>query len=439
MIDNTEINRGYKATELGAVPEEWKITHLKELGTLSDGDWILNKDYSESGVRLIQVGDIGIGKFMGKSSRFIKYERALELKCTFLQIDDILISRMADPIGRSCIFPKVDYPAITAVDIAIFRINQKIVDLDFVIFALNSPQSLSQANKLAGGVTRQRASRKNLERLILPLPPLPEQRAIAATLRTVQEAKEKTDAVIAATKALKAAMMRHLFMYGPVPPEEAERIALKETEIGQVPEGWEIKKIGDVTIFQPGYAFKSENYVDSGVKLFKISNVSFGITNWDDVSYLPSSYLDKFKQYELKIGDLVIAMTRPIVQGGIKISRISSNDCPSLLNQRVGRFIPKSTINLDFLYQCLFNSSFINAISDGAGGSQQPNISGKQIERILIPVPSLEIQKQIAISLSSIDQKFAAEQCRRQALDTLFATLLHDLMTAKIRANEIPV
>lgn len=318
------------------------------------------------------------------------------------------------------------------------RVKNNDVNPEFVAFWMQAAIKILGFYQDEGNKTTiPNLSQSRLKNFDIPLPPLPEQHAIATTLRTVQDAKEKADAVIAATKALKVAMMKHLFMYGPVPPEDADKVVLKETEIGQVPEEWEIRKIGDVLIFQPGYAFKSEDYVDSGVKLFKISNVSFGITNWKDVSYLPSSFYDEFKQYQLKIGDLVIAMTRPIVSGGIKISRISSNDCPSLLNQRVGRFIPKSTINLDFLYQSLFNNSFIDAIGDGAGGSQQPNISGKQIERIVIPVPPIEIQNHIAIILSAIDKKLAAEQSRKEALDSLFSSLLHDLMTAKIRVKNI--
>ncbi len=91
-----------------------------------------------------------------------------------------------------------------------------------------------------------RTSWDSLSKIIIPLPPLPEQHAIATTLRTVQEAKEKTDAVIAATKALKAAMMKHLFTYGPVPPEDAERVALRETGIGPVPEDWEIRTVNEL-------------------------------------------------------------------------------------------------------------------------------------------------------------------------------------------------
>jgi len=80
----------------------------------------------------------------------------------------------------------------------------------------------------------------------IPFPPLPEQRSIAFVLSTLQQAKEKTDSVITATRALKKSLMKHLFTYGPVPLQEAEKVPLKETEIGMVPEEWEVVKLGVV-------------------------------------------------------------------------------------------------------------------------------------------------------------------------------------------------
>ena len=99
----------------------------------------------------------------------------------------------------------------------------------------------------------------------ITLPPLPEQHAIATTLRTVQEAKEKNRCGdLAATKALKAAMMKHLFTYGPVPLEDAGKVALKETEIGPVPEVWEIRQLSSLFDIEHGYSFKSEFFGSTG-------------------------------------------------------------------------------------------------------------------------------------------------------------------------------
>src|SRR5215471_8387139 len=103
------------------LPNGWRWVRLGEIGPMTDGDWILNADYASSGVRLLQVGDIGVGNFIGKSSRFITQERAKDLNCTLLEPGDILISRMPDPIGRACILPQLNYPCITAVDVSIWR------------------------------------------------------------------------------------------------------------------------------------------------------------------------------------------------------------------------------------------------------------------------------------------------------------------------------
>src|SRR4030067_3717291 len=100
QIAALRMGQKFKRTPFGQIPVDWETKNWKEMGPVTDGDWILTSDYSATGVRLLQIGDIGVGRFIGKSKRFISEERARELGCNLLNAGDILISRMPDPIGR---------------------------------------------------------------------------------------------------------------------------------------------------------------------------------------------------------------------------------------------------------------------------------------------------------------------------------------------------
>src|SRR5687768_12287663 len=106
------------------VPAGWSFQKVQDLcrgGLFTDGDWIESKDQDPNGgIRLIQLSDIGDGFFLDKTRRFINEEAAERLHVTFLEKGDVLLARMPDPIGRSCLFP-LDGKAVTAVDVCILR------------------------------------------------------------------------------------------------------------------------------------------------------------------------------------------------------------------------------------------------------------------------------------------------------------------------------
>lgn len=139
--------------------------------TVCDGDWIESKDQSESGIRLIQTGNVGVGRYLDKEgrARYISEETFKRLNCTEVFAGDILLSRLPDPIGRACMVPDLSTRAITAVDCTILRFEDADVAKFFLQYA-TSNEYFNKISILAGGSTRTRISRKEIEKLLIPVP-----------------------------------------------------------------------------------------------------------------------------------------------------------------------------------------------------------------------------------------------------------------------------
>jgi type I restriction enzyme S subunit len=163
-----------------------------------DGDWIETPYITDQGIRLIQTGNIGRGVFLDKpeSKRFISKRSFETLGCRWVMPNDLLICRLADPIGRACIVPERVGWSVTAVDCTIVRVAES-ADLAFVVQVLNDESHLKRAADAAGGSTRQRISRSQLGALPSPHPPRSEQVEIGRRLqaldrRLVEEERTRT-------------------------------------------------------------------------------------------------------------------------------------------------------------------------------------------------------------------------------------------------------
>lgn len=163
------------------------LVELLDDGLFVDGDWVESKDQDPNGeVRLIQLADVGDGVFRDRSSRFLTMAKAKELRCTFLQPGDILVARMPEPLGRACIFPGVERPAITAVDVCILRPSPERARPEWLVGAINSPDFRTSMQEFVRGTTRQRISRTNLGILTLTVPSLEAQFELSSLLGGIE-------------------------------------------------------------------------------------------------------------------------------------------------------------------------------------------------------------------------------------------------------------
>lgn len=155
-------------------------------GEFFDGDWIESKDQSASGIRLLQLADIGSGRFLDKSDRFVSRETAVRLRCSALRPGDLLISRMANPIGRACAVPEQIGDAITAVDVCVARSECSPEERAYWIGLFNSSHWRRLCEAQAAGSTRTRISRRKLEQIPVPSIATAERERLGRTLIAAQ-------------------------------------------------------------------------------------------------------------------------------------------------------------------------------------------------------------------------------------------------------------
>jgi type I restriction enzyme S subunit len=233
---------------IGAMPTHWVTAKLKQLSrpgykTFVDGDWIESPYITTEGIRLIQTGNIGVGTYREKGFRYISSETFEKFRCTEFAPNDVLICRLGEPVGRSCLAPDLGVRMITSVDVCILKPRIDVCAA-FLVYVMSSHRYLDWVGSLVRGSTRDRVSRSMLGGFVLPLPPLPEQRAIVGFLdycdrriRRYVRAKQKLIALLNE--------QRGAFIQSAVTSGLDSNVRLKPSGLkwlGDVPEHWEVKR-----------------------------------------------------------------------------------------------------------------------------------------------------------------------------------------------------
>ena len=287
----------------------------------------------------------------------------------------------------------------------------------------------------------RRISTSAVENFTLPLPPLSEQGAIAQILDRVHLAKEATEKTITAASQLKSSLVRYLLTFGPVPVGEADHVQLKETEIGSLPEHWSVSRLVDLLRerLRNGHSAKATN-TDSGVRTLTLTAVTqndFSIKN----TKLTHADPDKVRGIWLKPGDILVERANTPEYVGLAALYEGPDDFaiyPDLMVRvrlKEKEILPKYAAEFLLTEPC---RRYYRSNAKATAGNF-PKIDHQVIESTLIPLPPLDEQREIAAALGAMDEKIRTEEVRREALSSLFSTLLHVLMCGRLRAGNFQV
>ena len=272
--------------------------------------------------------------------------------------------------------------------------------------------------KYISGTTRGKLNQKQLNNIEIPVPPLPIQRKIVSILEHAEKLKNLRQEANDETNIIIQALFYEMF-----------------ENVAKNPYNFEKVNLGKVVQLQGGYAFKSADYEKEGIRLVTISNVHNSRLIWEENTYLPEDYLMEYEDFALNEGDLVIAMTRPIIKSldTVKLVEIQKSDLPALLNQRVGRFkILSSKINKKYLEYFCYGFEFKKEIEKFSSVSLQPNVSSKQIESIEILLPPISLQNQFASLVEKIESIKKHQTQSTEEINTLFDALMQKAFSGEL-------
>ncbi len=190
---------------------------------------------------------------------------------------------------------------------------------------------------------------------------------------------------------------------------------------------WEVKKFEKVFNIFNGYAFSSSDAIENGILWVKIADVGIQEMKKDSLSFLPKKYENTHQKFILKKGDYVVALTRPILNGKLKIAQVDDFFNNSLLNQRVGKIITHNCAS--FIYSLLQKDELIKAIENNIAGSDPPNLSPSEINFISVSIPTLPEQQKIANFLTAVDEKLSQLKKKKSLLEQYKKGVMQKIFT----------
>ena len=410
------------------LPDGWLIKPLAEVAQVIMGQSPDSKYYSEEEVGLPFLQ--GCAEFQGRHPKHAIYcSHRKKIGCA----GSILLSVRA-PVGRLNIANR-DY----VIGRGLAALNGTRVTQDFLehFLVFQDPRF-----RLASqGSTFEAINSSELKQWpILHPKDKAEQAKIAEVFSTADRAIEQTEALIAKQQRIKTGLMQDLLTrgideHGNLRSEQTHKF--KDSPLGRIPVEWDARPLSEVVDLRVGYAFKRAWFADEEVRLLRGENVGTGSADWKDTQWLPSEMADKYPEYMLAEGDIVIGMDRTFTKQGCKVTILGEADVPCLLVQRVGCFMPVR-ISSDYMKMVIQSPQYQRELLLQQKGMDIPHLSKGEILSPLIPIPkAVEEMESIAGCAKALRTALTNESTHLNTLRLIKTGLMQDLLTGERRVTAL--
>lgn len=416
-----------KDTELGRTPKEWGIVRLGDVVDLNKESRDPSREFPDKKFLYIDIDSVGNGTGIIRSTRPILGKESPSRARRVVHYNDILMSMVRPYLKAFAIVPKEYDNQICSTGFAVLTCKEKILP-HYLLYAILSKSVIDQCNRMMVGAQYPALNSSQVEKIRIPLPPIPEQQKIAEVLSTVDEAIGKVDEAIEKTQRLKKGLMEELLIKGIGHKE------FKETEIGRIPKEWGIIRLEDAVESIKrgpfGGSIKKEIFVSKGYKVYEQKNVIcnyFTIGNY----YIDAKKYNELKSFAIKEDDILLTGAGTIG----KVAVVPKDYEPGIINQALIKItLDKSKIIVPYFFNLLVYAPFRNKVLGSSHGATMKNISSvRDLKSIAISLPSLPEQQKIAEILSTVDRRLELLREKKERFEKVKKGLMNDLLTGKRR------
>ncbi len=409
LINADQIKSDYKPAAIGSIPTDWEVVRFE--------DAILKERIKVGKIKQQEYKKVGKCPVIDQSQNYIAGYTDEEDKLYYGTLPVIIFG------DHTRVFKFVDFPFVVGADgVKVILHDKSRFDSKFFYYAMLNLKIDSR------GYNRHYPLLKEKK---IPLPPLEEQQKISRVLSTIQRAIEHQDKIIEATRKLKKSLMHTLFTEG------LNGEGQEETEIGRVPESWDVVRLGDAVDFTKKLRtlnpseFKKIPFIPmETIPIEKLYINDYLLKSPDEIT--SGVYCEK--------GDILLAKITPSFENGKQGIVENMPYDFAFATTEVYPLKPRDNLDKLFLFYFLIKSDVREAIAGKMQGTTgRKRVPKEAVENTLIPRPPLSEQQQIAHILSTVDKKIAIEERRKTTLKELFKSMLHKLMTGEIRLKEVEV
>ena len=435
----------FERVELGDVAD-------RSAGSFVDGPFgssLKSDEYTEEGVRLIQLQNIGINEWFDANQKFISERKFLSLQRHGAVPGDIAIAKMAEPVARACIVPPVSERFVVVADCIRLRPDASRFVPSYIAKAINSPYTRLEAEKKAIGSTRIRINLTTLKTVGCLIPSFERQSKIAEILDTLDAAIRGTEAVVAKLKAMKQGLLHDLLTRGIDangdlrPPQPEAPHLYKQTPLGWLPKEWDVLEFQDMLAsVDPamrsgpfGSALLKEELVSEGIPFLGIDNVHVERFDRDYSRFVTPAKFLQLRRYAVRPDDLMITIMGTV-----------GRCC--LVPQDIGEALSSKhtwTISLDAskyspylaMLQVNFSDWVLRHFSKDQQGGTMSAIRSETIRSTQLPVPPREEQTDIEAILVELSDRLREEETLLGKYRLQKSGLMDDLLTGRVSVTPL--